>query len=104
MDLRKMLFEDFGIDFPISGGLGNSRDNPIIVHRANPNDYVGVEHGVLHCIARGRRVKIQFKQQALIIHNNRSIDQIKVQMSEEFGDHIEHTIENWYFDITECMG
>ena len=104
MDLRKLLFADFGVDYPISGGLGNSRDNPIIVHRAIPNDYVGIEHGVLQCIAKGRGVMIQFKQQALITHNERSIDQIKVQMSRNLGDQTEHTIENWYFDVTDCLG
>ena len=104
MDLRKMLLEDFGVDYPISGGLGNSRDNPIIIHRVTPNDYVGVEHGVLKCIATGRRVAIQFKGQALIMHNGRAIDQIKVQMSKDLGDQTEHIIENWYFDVTNCMG
>ncbi len=104
MNLRQMLLEDFGFDFPISGGTGNSRDNPIIIHRAIPNNYVGVEHGVLQCIARGRGVNIQFKQQALISHNGRSIDQIKVELSKNLGVQSEYTIENYYFDVTDCLG
>ena len=44
MDLRQLLKADFDIDFPISGGTGNSRDNPIVIHKQVPNDYTSVEY------------------------------------------------------------
>ena len=42
MTLRELLKQDFGKDLPISGGMGNSIDNPIIIHREGINDYVGI--------------------------------------------------------------
>jgi hypothetical protein len=43
MTLKDLLKNDFGADLPISGGFGNSIDNPIIIHRNGINDYVGTE-------------------------------------------------------------
>lgn len=43
MTLKELLKEDFELELPISGGFGNSIDNPIIIHRTEINDYVGTE-------------------------------------------------------------
>ncbi len=104
MNLRALLKDDFGIDFPISGGTGNSIDNPIIIHKAIPNDYVGVEYDIIKCIGIGRRIQWKTIGQALMTHNNKSIDQIKIEVTEKTETEIVTTIENYYFDITQCMG
>ena len=66
INLRNLLKKDFGIDFPISGGTGNSRDNPIVVHKVEPNDYTSVEYGILRCLGEGRRVEWKVLQQAVL--------------------------------------
>lgn len=103
INLRELLKKDFKIDFPISGGTGNSRDNPIVIDRTERNDYVSVEYGVIKCIAAGRQVEWKIVQQSLIHHNDRMLDQMKVQMTETTPDELRHSIENYYFDITNCV-
>ena len=103
INLRNLLKADFGIDFPISGGTGNSRDNPVVILREEPNDYTSCEYGVLKCIARGRGVEWKLVQQAVMHHNGRTLDQMKVKMTTHSPDGMHHTIENYYFDITDCV-
>ncbi len=100
--LRELLKEDFDIDFPISGGWGNSRDNAIIIHKVQPNDYTSVEYGILQCLGTGRRINWKVIKQALMEHNGRSLDQIKIETKESTDKGIITQIENYYFDITEC--
>ena len=44
MKLRKILFDAFSIDFPISGGFGASVDTPIVLDENDARDYVGTEY------------------------------------------------------------
>jgi hypothetical protein len=44
MNLKELLEKDFGVKLPISGGIGYSIENAIIIHRATINNYVGTEH------------------------------------------------------------
>jgi hypothetical protein len=103
IDLRKLLKADFGIDFPISGGIGNSRDDPIIIHRAIPNAYVGTEYAILRCLGMGRRIEWKIVKQTFFDHNGRALDQLKIETKELTEEEIITGIENYYFDITECL-
>ena len=49
INLRALLKADFGVEYPISGGTGNSRDSAVVIHYQVPNDYVAVEYAVLRC-------------------------------------------------------
>lgn len=102
-NLRNLLKKDFGIDFPILGGTGNSRDNPIIIQKIEPNDYISIEYKILHCLGEGRRVKWRILQQVILHHNDRTLDQIKIEVEETNSTEIVTTTENYYFDITECV-
>jgi len=104
INLRAMLKEDFGIDLPISGGTGNSRDRPVVIQYRVPNDYVAVEHTVLRCLGIGRRVKWKLLQQALIEHNGRKLDQMKIETERTTDTQVITQIENYYFDVSECLG
>lgn len=102
MNLREQLKKDFGIDFPISGALGQSKDAPIVIHRVEPNDYTSIEHGILRCLGMDRGITWKLKQQALLDHNGRKLDQIKIETVETTPTEIIRQTENYYFDITEC--
>jgi hypothetical protein len=104
MDLRKLLKDDFGIDFPISGGAGSSRDQPIIIHRQDPNDYTSVEYGILRCLGVGRGIEWKVLKQSLINHNDRQLDQLKIETTQLTPTQKITQVENYYFDITECLG
>jgi len=103
-DLKLLLKADFGIDFPISGGMGNSRDNPIVIHRQVPNEYTSVEYGILRCLGIGRRLEWKVIQQSMFDHNGKTLDQLKIETKETTEDEIITQIENYYFDLTECYG
>ena len=103
MNLKDLLLQDFGADLPISGGLGNSRDSPIVVHKATPNDYGQTEYIVLQCLGLGLGIEWNLLQQSLLSHNDRKIDQIKIETTEVTGEEVVTQIENFYFDITECF-
>lgn len=104
IDLRELLKADFGIDFPISGGTGNSRDTAIVIHYQVPNDYVGVERGVLRCLGLGRRIEWELIKQSLFEYKGQKIDQMTIETKETTPTQIITQTENYYFDITECFG
>lgn len=104
INLRELLKADFGMDFPISGGTGNSKDSPIVIHYQEPNDYVGVEYGVLRCLGIGRRIEWKLIQQTLLNCDGRRIEQMKIETKETTATQIITQVENYYFDITECFG
>lgn len=103
IDLRELLKSDFGLDFPISGGTGSSINTPIVIHYEVPNYPVGVERGVLHCLGLARGIEWKLVEQSLLEHNGRRIDQITIETKETTPTQIVTQIENYYFDITECL-
>lgn len=103
MNLKALLKQDFDIDFPISGGTGDSRDNPIVIHRVEPNDYVSVEYGILRCLGMGRRIEWELVQQEVIHYGGKTLDQMKIRTKETTLSEIITQVENYYFDITKCV-
>jgi len=103
INLKELLKKDFGVDYPISGGTGNSKDNPIVVHYEFPNDYSSIEYGVIRCIAIVRRIEWKLLRQSLIQHNGKKIDQLKIEAKWIENGQLITQKENYYFDITECF-
>jgi hypothetical protein len=105
INLRELLKQDFDIDFPISGGTGNSIENPIVFEDTGYQyDYVGYEYKILECLGKGRRIEWKTIEQSLLNNNGRSIDKIKIETKEITETEIITQIENYYFDITQCFG
>lgn len=104
MNLRELLHQDFGAELPISGGFGNSIENAIIIHRQGMNDYVATEHFILKCLGIGRGIKWRILKQELLINNNKRIDKVTIETEETTQWEIITQTENYYFDISECMG
>ena len=102
--LKEMLLADFGVDLPISGGIGNSRDAPIVIHYQQPNDYVAVEYAVLRLLGIGRGIEWKFLQNTMFPHGERRLEQMKIEAVWEEGSDRITQIENFYFDITDCFG
>lgn len=90
--------------FPISGGIGNSKESPIVIHYQKPNDYVGVEYGVLRCLGAGRRVEWKLIEQTVLDYGGRKIEQMKIETKQNTETEIIKRVENYYFDITDCFG
>jgi hypothetical protein len=103
MALKELLKSDFGVDLPISGGFGNSIDNPIIIHSTDLNDYVGTEKLILNCLGKGREIEWRILKQEILSHSEKKFDKIKIETIQTTDSEIITQIENYYFDITDCV-
>ncbi len=103
MTIREHLIADFDIDFPISGGMGKSKDDAIILQRQHPNDYVGMEYAILGCFGKARKIIWEKAGQALLNYKGRKIDLITIRIMRLNGTEFTYSGEEYFFDITECM-
>jgi hypothetical protein len=104
MTLKYLLKSDFGVDLHISGGSGNSIENPIVIHRTDLNDYTSTEHLILKCLGIRRKIEWKILEQLLISQDEKKFDKIRIETKEMTDSEIITQIENYYFDITECFG
>ena len=104
MDIRELLMKAFNKDLPISGGMGNSIEEAVVLESAGPlNDYVSLEYQVMDLISQGRDVKWELKGQELIIKDARKYDKLTVAVKGINGNPMPLMLEYHYFDITKCM-
>lgn len=97
--LKEMLQRDFGIDLPISGGTGNSKNNPIIVEETqNPVD---IEYVVLNFLGIGRNIEWKALGQEFFNYNGKRIDKIKIEVIQVTDSQHIKTIENYYFQLPD---
>jgi hypothetical protein len=103
MIFREIIKTQFGVDLPISGGIGNSIDNAVVIEHTPLNDYVSVEHQVLKYIALGRGL-LDWKiiSQQLLFENGKSLDKLQVKVIFKKDGQLFESTENHYFDITDC--
>jgi hypothetical protein len=67
MDIRELIRKAFNEDLPISGGMGNSIEEAVILESAGPmNDYLSLEYRVMDLISKGRDVSWELKRQTLV--------------------------------------
>ena len=104
MNLHDIIQEEFGVDLPISGGAGKSRDDAIVIHKVKPNNYVEVEYAILNCICSPRNMKWRMLQQSVLDHNNRVLDQLDIETMEDVPEKNIKRVKSYYFGVTECYG
>ena len=99
--LRKLLQEDFNIDLPISGGMGQSASDSIVIESPNKNVASRVEMDILRCINKqlGRHWRLVGK---LRIHAdlNSAIEKVSFEAKYPEDDQIITDTRNFYFDIS----
>ena len=104
MDIRELLMKAFNKDLPISGGMGNSVEEAVVLESAGLlNDYVSLEYQVMDLISQGRDVKWELKGQELVVKDNRKYDKLTVAVKGINGNPMPLHLEYHYFDITKCM-
>ena len=100
--VRQMLKRDFGVDLPIAGGIGNSINDPVIIE-SQAGGYRQVENDYLKYVCTGRRVKWELVQRDRVDSGERSIEKVKIKTQETTSEEIITQVENYYFDITDCV-
>jgi hypothetical protein len=104
MDIRELIKKAFKEDLPISGGMGNSIEQAVILESAGLlNDYVSLEFHVMDLISKGRDVSWELKGQELIVKDGRKYDKLMVAVKGINGNPMPLQIEYHYYDITNCM-
>lgn len=101
--VRQLLKYDFGVDLPLGGGLGNSAKDPVIIESAAGADYRQVEDDYIKYICLGRRVRWEFLQRDQLADGERRLEKVRIRTREITLEEIITQIENYYFDITECV-
>lgn len=95
--LKEILYTVFGKQFPISGGYGNTINNPIVVHLDDPNNYAHITYSIIKHIAQLRNVSWKIIDQELIEHHGKHIDKIQIETEEKTEDQVITQTENYYF-------
>jgi hypothetical protein len=104
MDIRELIKNAFNEDLPISGGMGNSIEQAVILESAGLlNDYVSLEYHVMDLISKGRDVSWELKGQELVVKDGRKYDKLMVAVKGINGNPMPLQIEYHYYDITNCM-
>lgn len=97
--VRKDALELTGIDMPISGGSGLSRDDPIVIEDADSAKSAYWEHQVVGFIYLMRGEDWKFERSTVQTLGNKTIEQFKLTRSGDDSNHY-----NFYFDVTASLG
>lgn len=104
MDIKELFNKAFNVNLSISGGMGNSIDNPVIIHSDGVlNDYVQTEYAVMDYMAIGREMEWKLIKQEFISHGNKKIDRLTVEVKGIGNNIMPIQHEFMYFDITEVF-
>ena len=104
MYIRELIRKAFNEDLPISGGMGNSIAEAVILESAGPmNDYLSLEYRVMDLISKGRDVSWELKRQSLVVKDERKYDKLEVAVKGINANPMPLRLEYHYYDITKCM-
>jgi len=100
VNLRDMLKRDFGLELNISGGGGQSRDDPIVVLDSNRVDAAKTEMDVLRGLGIERGMLWTTLARTPVQHNGALFEQIKIGTKLVTQSVIITQRENYYFDVS----
>jgi hypothetical protein len=99
---RHLLFQNFGVQLPIAGGVRNSIENAVMIQYGIPNNYVSMEYLYLKYIGLGRGISWKTIGQEYFERDRKHYDKITIEVTPFENEEPHH--ENYYFDITDCFG
>jgi hypothetical protein len=101
INLRQLLKREFDIDYPISGGIGNSLDNPIVIHKQDHNDYSEVQSEIISLLDLRKGVELDVIRQKFFNYNDRTLNHLIIETNETAENDGYSQTASYYFDITE---
>ena len=90
----------FGVDLPISGGMGISIENAFIINTDDSCEGIGMERKILNYLFQlmgGKDWKLI--KQELVSKENKKYDKLKILWKDDPSNY-----HNYYFDITQFFG
>lgn len=97
INLREMLKRDFGLELMISGGFGQSHQEPIVIDNSEPFDASLTEMHVLRAIGKGR--KILWRTLARTPMDNYRLEKFNIETKDVNPNEVITQRENYYFDV-----
>lgn len=95
--IRELLLQDFGKDLKVSGGMGNSIDDPIIIDSQSPHDASWTKLEVIRCIyARmGWHWRVQERSRV------GALEKLSCEVKYAEGDQVITEKRNFYFELSK---
>lgn len=98
--LKELLLRDFGKDLKISGGTGNSVDDPIIIEVESPHDASWIEMEVASCIYVRLGWHWRAVERTKLEEGGKHIEKLSCEVKYIEGDQLVTETRNFYFDLT----
>jgi hypothetical protein len=100
VNIRELLKRDFGLDLNISGGSGQSRDDPLVILDTSPLSASLTQMQVLRGIGKGRGILWRKLARTPFQDTLTAIEQVKIETKEVRTTEVITQVENYYFDIS----
>jgi hypothetical protein len=98
--LRDLMLRDWGVDLPIAGGRGQSRDDPIVITATNADVVAFTQMRLLQGIGRGRGIFWRCLSRKLVGSEFPGIEQFKIESVELTPAQKITQVANYYFDVS----
>lgn len=98
--LKELLLRDFGKDLKISGGAGNSVDDPIIIEIESPHDASWIEMEVASCIYGRLGWHWRAVERTKLEEGDKHIEKLSCEVKYIEGDQLVTETRNFYFDLS----
>ncbi|MEI6791450.1 MAG: hypothetical protein WCK42_09750 [Myxococcaceae bacterium] len=104
LNIKSLLKRDFGVDLNISGGMGKSLADPIVVLDKDPSRTRSTQMGVLRGLGKGRGVLWRTLSRSFVSSEGSLVEQVKIETKNVTADQVITQTENYYFDVTASEG
>lgn len=88
-----------GVDMPISGGTGNSREDPIVIDDTDPAKSSYWEWRVVGFISQMRGDTVELEKATVLDIEDKKIEKFQISRVGDDGN-----FYNYYFDVTASLG
>jgi hypothetical protein len=101
--LHDLLLGGFGIELPIRGGYGGSREDPIIITAPDADRVALTRFQTLHALGRGRGIFWRTVANTLLGDEWPGIEQFKIETVRLTETQMITRTENFYFDVSTAI-
>jgi hypothetical protein len=101
--LHDLLLGGMGIELPIRGGYGGSREDPIVITASDVDGVALTRFLTLHALGRGRGIFWRTVANALLGDEWPGIEQFKIETVRLTETQMITRTENFYFDVSTVI-
>lgn len=99
-NLKESIKSDYGFDLPISGGVGLSADDPIIIDTFDEIDAPNIEWRVIDCVSRSLESAWFLYDKKISKLNDRLIEKVTIAVNYYKDKTPTKVVRDYYFDIS----